>query len=70
MGQPPVRIEIMMSLDGVDFASAWVGRQDGDFDGIPSVFIGRDDLLVAKAAAARPQEILDIISIQTPRTKD
>ena len=69
MGQPPVRIDIMMSVDGVTFGEAWPNRQDGDFDGIPSVFIGRDDLLVCKAAAGRPQDILDINSIQTPRLK-
>ncbi|MFT3746063.1 MAG: hypothetical protein QM785_17465 [Pyrinomonadaceae bacterium] len=67
MGQPPVRIDIMMSLDGVEFAFAWPNRQEGDFDSIPTVFIGREDLLAAKAAAARPQDILDINSIQTPR---
>ena len=70
MGQPPVRIDIMMSLEGVSFEDAWPNRQYGDFDGIPSIFIGRDDLLIAKTAAARPQDILDITSIQTPRIKD
>ncbi len=69
MGQPPVRIDIMMSVDGVVFADAWPNRQSGDFDGIPAVFIGRDDLLIAKAAAARPQDIIDIQSMSTPRLK-
>lgn len=69
MGQPPVRIDIMMSVDGIDFADAWPNRQKGDFDGIPALFIGREDLLTAKAAAARPQDIIDINSIRTPRLK-
>lgn len=69
MGQPPVRIDIMMSVDGVTFKEAWPNRQIGDFDGIPAVFIGREDLLTAKAAAARPQDIIDINSINTPRLK-
>lgn len=67
MGQPPVRIDIMMSVDGVTFSEAWPNRQNGDFDGIPSIFIGRDDLIVCKAAAGRPQDIVDINSIRTPR---
>lgn len=67
MGQPPVRIDILMSVDGVNFEHAWPNRQEGDFDGIPAVFISREDLLTAKAAAARPQDILDINSIRTPR---
>lgn len=67
MGQPPVRIDIMMSVDGVTFREAWPNRQNGDFDGVPPIFIGREDLLTCKAAAARPQDILDINSIKTPR---
>jgi|SRR5690348_11492383 hypothetical protein len=69
MGQPPVRIDIMMSIEGVNFADAWPNRQEADFDGIPAIFIGRDDLLTAKSASARPQDILDINSIRTPRLK-
>lgn len=69
MGQPPVRIDILMSIDGVEFAEAWPNRQPGDFDGIHAVFIGRDDLLASKEAAARPQDIVDINSIRTPRLK-
>ena len=69
MGQPPVRIDIMMSIDGVKFEDAWPNRLEGDFDGIPAVFIGRDDLVTAKSASARPQDIIDINSIRTPRLK-
>ncbi len=69
MGQPPVRIDVMMSIEGVNFADAWPNRQEGDFDRIPAIFIGRDDLLTAKLASARPQDILDINSIKTPRLK-
>lgn len=67
MGQPPVRIDIMMSIAGVNFEDAWPNRVEGDFDGIPAVFIGRDDLIAAKSASARPQDILDINSMRTPR---
>jgi hypothetical protein len=37
MGQPPVRIDIMMSIEGVNFADAWPNRQEADFDGIPAI---------------------------------
>jgi hypothetical protein len=69
VGQPPVRIDIMMSIEGVNFEDAWPNRQTGDFDGIPTVFIGREDLVTAKSASARPQDIIDINSIRTPRLK-
>lgn len=70
MGRPPVRINILMSIDGVEFADAWPNRQQGDFDGIPANFIGPADLITNKSASARPQDIIDIESIQkacTPR---
>jgi len=69
IGQPPLRIDIMMSIEGVNFDDAWPNRLVGDFDGIPAIFIGKDDLVTAKLASARPQDIIDIHSIQTPRLK-
>lgn len=68
IGRPPVRIDILMSIDGVDFANAWPNRQEGDFDGVPVNFIGRDDLLTNKAVSARPQDFIDINSIRTARS--
>jgi hypothetical protein len=69
MGQPPVRIDILMSIDGVVFADAWPNRQQADFDGIPATFIGCDDLVKNKSASARPQDVIDIDSIRTSRPK-
>lgn len=69
MGQPPVRIDILMSIDGVAFSDAWPNRQAGDFDGIPATFIGREELLRNKTAAGRPQDLIDVDSIRTPRLK-
>ena len=66
MGVPPVRIDILMSIDGVQFEDAWPNRQKGDFDGIPVDFIGREDLVTNKTISARPQDVIDINSIQTP----
>ena len=63
MGRPPVRIDILMAIDGIEFADAWPNRQEGDFDGIPANFIGLDDLIKNKTISARPQDLLDINSI-------
>lgn len=67
MGRPPVRIDIMMSIDGVEFAHAWPNRQSGDFVGIRAHFIGADDLIVNKSASGRPQDIVDIESLNNAR---
>ena len=69
MGRPPVRIDILMSLDGINFNDAWPERKEGDFDGIPANFIGVDNLILNKSAAGRPQDLIDIESIQKARNR-
>lgn len=65
MGRPPVRIDILMSIDGVEFTHAWSNRQEGDFVGIPAHFISADDLIINKSASGRPQDIVDIESVRS-----
>ena len=60
LGAPPRRIDILTAIDGVDFASAWSARVNRAIDGVPFPFLGRDDLLRNKRAAARPKDLLDI----------
>lgn len=67
MGRPPVRIDILMSIDGVEFAHAWPNRQEGDFVGIPAHFISSDDLITNESVSARPQDIIDIESLTNAR---
>ena len=59
MGVPPVRIDILMGIPGVAFNEAWPRRTEVDFDGLLVPFISRQDLLTAKRAAGRPQDLLD-----------
>jgi hypothetical protein len=63
MGRPPVRIDILMSVDGVAFESAWDNRVESDFDGVPAHVISKQDLIVAKRAAGRPQDLVDLESL-------
>jgi hypothetical protein len=59
MGRPPARVDIFMSIAGVSFADAWANRVTADFDGVPTTFISRRDLIIAKKAAGRPQDLID-----------
>lgn len=70
MGRPPVRIDILMSIDGLEFADAWANRQEGDFVGIPANFLGVNDLISNKTISARPQDIIDIESIKNAQSRD
>ncbi len=59
MGIPPVRVDILMSIKGVSFSEAWPNRVETDFDGIAVWFIAREDLIRAKVASGRPQDLID-----------
>jgi predicted nucleotidyltransferase len=59
MGVPPIRVDVMMGIPGVQFEECWDRRVEIDFDGLPVMFISKPDLIVAKRAAGRPQDLLD-----------
>ena len=63
MGVPPIRVDILMGIDGVEFATAWERRANILFDDLSVSFISREDLIKAKLAAGRPQDLLDAKSL-------
>ena len=60
LGYPPFRIDLLTSIDGVDFQQAWVRRERLEHDGLPINFIGLDDLKANKRASGRPRDIDDL----------
>ncbi|MDE0442921.1 MAG: hypothetical protein OXL38_12460 [Gammaproteobacteria bacterium] len=60
MGTPPSRVDILMGIPGVSFDPAWQRRMEVDFDGLLVPFISREDLIAAKRASGRPQDLLDV----------
>jgi hypothetical protein len=63
MGVPPVRVDILMSISGLTFDEAWPHRVKADFDGVPVLFIHRQDLIASKLAAGRPQDLIDAAAL-------
>lgn len=64
MGTPPVMVDILSSIRGVDFDQAWQRRVEFPVDsGLNAAFISRDDLLAAKLAAGRPQDLADAAAL-------
>jgi hypothetical protein len=59
MGVPPVRVDVMMGVSGIRFEECWSRRVEVEFDGLPVFFISKRDLIAAKRAAGRPQDLLD-----------
>ena len=60
LGYPPLRIDVLTSIDGVRFEAAWPRRLIIPIDGLDVPFISRDDLIANKRAADRPQDRADV----------
>jgi len=59
MGVPPIRVDILMGISGVEFEKAWTNRTEIEFDDLPVSFISKKDLIAAKRASGRPQDLID-----------
>ncbi len=59
LGFPPNRIDLMTSIDGVDFSAAWKDRVAANIDQLPTNFISREHLLANKRAVGRPKDLAD-----------
>ncbi|MCG3141432.1 MAG: hypothetical protein HDKAJFGB_02713 [Anaerolineae bacterium] len=66
MGVPPVRVDILMGIPGVEFEQAWQNRVQIDFDGLAVMFISKSDLISSKLAAGRSQDLKDAKSLSKP----
>jgi hypothetical protein len=60
LGQPPNRIDILTSISGAEFSSAFARRIETRYRGHPLFVIHRDDLIASKIAAGREQDLLDV----------
>ena len=59
VGVPPARIDILMSVTGVDFSSAWESRKMTTYAGLAVPCMSRADLIKNKRATGRPQDLLE-----------
>ncbi|MGQ0444203.1 MAG: DUF6036 family nucleotidyltransferase [Beijerinckiaceae bacterium] len=67
MGREPVSVDIMTEIPGVDFDAVWQRRVTDLIDptsGLKANFISADDLITAKLAIGRPQDIADVDAIR------
>ena len=63
MGRVPARVDILMGMKGLSFATSWSKRVEADFGGAPTQFLAADDLIINKRLAARPQDLIDVESL-------
>lgn len=60
MGVPPVRIEVLNTLSGVEFAACAGSAVEKDFDGLKVPLISLQDLIANKRAAGRHKDLNDV----------
>jgi hypothetical protein len=63
IGVPPCAFDFLTTIPGLVFDEAWVNRVESDENGISIPYIGKADLILAKQAAGRLQDLADIEEI-------
>lgn len=64
IGLPPVRVDVMTAIQGVEFTDAWEGRVKTRFAGEPANVLSLQDLLQNKRTAGRLQDLADIEGLE------
>ena len=64
MGNPPLRIEIITSIDGVEFAECYKNKNTVTIDNIEIDFISLKDLKKNKKASGRYQDLADLENLE------
>ncbi|MBE2217265.1 MAG: hypothetical protein IAE90_03615 [Ignavibacteria bacterium] len=62
LGYPPMRIDIMTSIEGLDFDGAYSNKSMGNIFGLKNQpYISFDDLLKNKKKTGRPKDKFDVL---------
>lgn len=64
LGYPPLRIDILNSISGVDFDDAYTNKIEGEVDGLDVKFINVSEFIKNKEASGRQKDLSDIESLQ------
>jgi hypothetical protein len=60
IGLPPLRIDILTRISGVEFEEAWPSRMQTRFADQPAAVLSKKHLLQNKRAAGRKQDLADV----------
>lgn len=67
VGVPPLRIDVLTQITGVEFASAWSRSVAAVFDDVPVRVLGRDDFIANKRATGRLKDLADVERLEPRR---
>jgi len=68
-GVAPARVDLLAAVEGIDFAQCYPRRVEADWDGVRVSIIGIDDLIANKRAVGRPQDKIDVATLEKSRAK-
>jgi len=60
IGYPPLRIDILTSIDGVEFEDAWKHKTTGEYGKQTMTLLSREDLIQNKKASSRKKDQRDL----------
>lgn len=60
IGVPPLRVDVITAIDGVEFDAAWPDRVDVPLGGTSVPVLSRHHLIANKKAAGRLQDLADV----------
>jgi len=63
IGVPPGRIDLLTSVSGLEFESAWLNRVQLNIDDVSFYVVGLKDLIQNKRASGRPKDLADIAGL-------
>ena len=72
MGMPPVMVDILPEISGIEFDQAWRRRVMATIDsttGLQVPFISATDLIAAKEAAGRAQDLADVEALRNAKAR-
>ncbi len=70
LGYPPLRIDILNAISGVDFEDAYKGKIDAEVDDLQISYINIKDFIANKQASGRAKDLGDIEALKKNREID
>lgn len=64
IGLAPNRIDVLTSVDGLDFAPCWQRRVAARYGDVAVAYLSREDLIRNKRAVGRPQDLEDVRALE------
>lgn len=69
MGQPPMRVDFLRTIEGVDTRELFLGATRDTIDEVPIRVISLDHLIANKRSVGRPQDLIDVEFLERARER-